>query len=67
MLHSRDARHAQSGGMISSVVVINGRVVGTWKRTTGQGNVTVAPTFFRRCSAEQKHLVSQAAERYGDF
>jgi hypothetical protein len=67
VLHSRDARHAQFGGMISSVVVINGRVVGTWKRTTGQGKVTVAPTLFRRCSAEQKHLVSQAAERYGRF
>ena len=32
-----------SAESISSVVVINGRVVGAWKRTTGQGKVTVAP------------------------
>jgi hypothetical protein len=67
VLHPRDAGYAQFGGMISSVVVIDGRVLGTWKRTTATGKVTVAPTFFRKCSLEQKRLVSRASDRYGRF
>ena len=34
-LHRRDAGYAQSGAMIGPVVVVNGMVVGTWKRSTG--------------------------------
>ena len=66
-LHRRDAGSAQSGAMIGPVVVVNGMVVGTWKRSTGAATVNVAPTFFRRGSLEQKRLVTDASNRYGEF
>jgi DNA glycosylase AlkZ-like len=66
-LHPHDAGYAQSGGMISPVIVINGRVVGTWKRMTGTGTVNVAATFFRTCTLDQHRLVSHASNRYGRF
>lgn len=66
-LHPHDAHHARSARMISPVVVINGRVVGTWKRTIGIGTVSVGTTFFGECTLDQQRLVSQASNRYGRF
>ena len=67
VLHPKYAGRAQSGGMLSPAIVVGGRVVGTWKRTTSRDGVTVTPAFFTRPTAAERRLVAAAAERYGRF
>jgi hypothetical protein len=67
VLHPRHASRAQSGGMLSPVIVIGGRVAGTWKRATGRGAVRITPAYFTRPGAGARPLVAAAAERYGRF
>jgi hypothetical protein len=55
------------GGMLSPVIVIGGRVAGTWKRAAGRGAVRITPAYFTRTTAGARRLVSAAAERYGCF
>jgi hypothetical protein len=46
-------------------VVLDGRVVGGWRRTAGSGTITL--DLPRRLSATDSRLVDEAARRYGDF
>lgn len=66
-----DPAHARKvnagGGVLKPVVIMNDRVVGTWQRTLGKNAVVVAPTPFRRLSAEETRAVEVAAQRYGRF
>ena len=55
------------GGVLKPVVVIRGRVVGSWQRTLGKGSVVVTPQYFGRLAAEEGHAVADAARRYGAF
>jgi hypothetical protein len=55
------------GGMLSPAVVIDGRVVGTWRRTLGQGRVTIAVRRFGRLARTDREAVAAAAERYAAF
>lgn len=55
------------GGVFKPIVVLDGRVVGTWTRTADRTgtHITIAP--FGRVNAEKRHLVEGAAARYGRF
>ncbi len=54
-------------GMFLSTIVINGQVVGTWKRTIKKDHVLIIASPFRHLSKADMKLVGQAAERYGRF
>jgi hypothetical protein len=55
------------GGVLSPVVVVGGRVIGTWKRTLGKGTTTITPTFFQRVGLKERRALGTAAQRYGQF
>ncbi|MBF6593482.1 MAG: AlkZ family DNA glycosylase [Thermaceae bacterium] len=55
------------GGLLNPTVVLNGRVVGTWKRTFKKDTVFISLNLFMPLSKVQTQAVHAAAERYGRF
>lgn len=54
-------------GLVNASIVVDGRVVGTWKRSVGKDAVTIAPRLLaptKRCGAT---AIKRAAARYGVF
>jgi hypothetical protein len=54
-------------GLFNACVVVDGRVVGTWKRTLGKNFVAIALVPFRRLLKKEHAAVKAAAQRYGNF
>ena len=54
-------------GMFKASIVIEGRVVGTWKRITGKSGLTVELSPFRPLLRKELKLLRESANRYGDF
>jgi hypothetical protein len=54
-------------GIFNPIVVIGGRVVGTWKRTFKGDNVVMAFSPFTAFSDAQASAIAASAERYGHF
>ena len=56
-------------GMFLATIVIDGQVVGTWKRVIRSKTVTIIPAFFpgHTVPATHTHLLAAAATRYGSF
>jgi hypothetical protein len=55
------------GGMLSPTIIIDGQVVGTWKRTLKKGLVVITPRWFTLLKKAQKHTFTLAALQYGAF
>jgi hypothetical protein len=63
-----DAKRAATGnGIFYPILVIDGQVVGTWKRTLKRGEVVVAPSPFAPLSPAAKRALTKATRRYGEF
>jgi len=54
-------------GMFASTIVIDGQVVGTWKRTVKKNLIVVTATPFSKLSKTEKLSLQQAVERYSAF
>ncbi len=54
-------------GIFNPIIVIGGRVVGTWKRTFKRADVIMTFSPFTAFSAAQASAITAAAERYGIF
>jgi hypothetical protein len=54
-------------GMFSPTVVIDGQVVGAWKRTFKKDTVVITPNPFTSFSNDQNRAIAVAAERYARF
>lgn len=54
-------------GMFNPIVVIGGRVVGTWKRALKQSSVAMTFSPFTSFDDSQAEAIAVAAERYGRF
>ena len=61
--HREQARH----GIFSPVVVVDGRIVGMWKRTLRRNQVEIAVAPFGALSASAERSVARSARRYGAF
>jgi hypothetical protein len=61
--HVNEARYGIFGG----IVVLDGRIAGTWKRAIAKGSVTLETRWFRKPTKAQLAAGAAAAERYGDF
>ncbi|MBC7813013.1 MAG: AlkZ family DNA glycosylase [Burkholderiales bacterium] len=57
----------QDGIVFNNVIVLEGLVVGTWKRTLKKNTVIVETNLFRPLTAVEDEAVNSAAQRYGDF
>ena len=69
---SLDKRHSQlvvpgGNGIFNPIVVIDGRVLGTWKRAFQKDSVAMSFSSFDAFSDEQAEAIQAAAERYGQF
>jgi Winged helix DNA-binding domain len=64
--------HAQKivpgkNGVFNPTVVIDGKVMGTWKRTVKKDSVTITLSPFASFSEAQNRAIGIAAEHYGKF
>jgi hypothetical protein len=55
------------GNAVTYCIVLDGQIVGTWRRRLEAKRVTVEPRFFERPTGAAKQAVATAAQRYGDF
>jgi Winged helix DNA-binding domain len=67
-----DARHrtkldARNNPLFQNVVVRNGRIVGTWKRSLKKSTVSVTTQLFVRFDAAEKSALASAIARYARF
>ena len=54
-------------GLVGASIVIDGRVIGTWKRSLGRERVDIAPAPFRALNKREQVAIAAAAKRYGRF
>ena len=67
-----DTQHTEKVGYRGNVlfyhtIVIDGRIVGTWKRTVKKNILTIVPRLFVPLSEAEACALTVAAERYGTF
>lgn len=55
------------GGMPRPAIILNGKVVGTWRRTIKGDRIVIAQELFRRLDENESTAVEGATRRYGDF
>jgi hypothetical protein len=55
------------GGMLNPVIVMNGQVMGTWKRRLKKDAVVITPAWFAVPGEAQQQAFAAAAARYGQF
>lgn len=55
------------GNAFTAVIIIAGRVAGTWKRMIKKNSVVITTNLFQKLSAAQKDQLEAAADRYGRF
>jgi hypothetical protein len=56
-----------NNGMFASTIVIDGQVVGTWKRTFKKNVIAISAMPFEKLNTAEMSAFKQAAERYGTF
>ena len=66
-----DPRHVKltnaGGGMLSPTIVIDGQVVGAWKRTLKKGAVVITPGWFAEQNKADMSAFNMSAHQYGAF
>jgi hypothetical protein len=68
VLHPSHARQPNAAAAaLGPVVVLDGRVVGTWKRTLKREAVVVETSLWTMLSRVERRALDAAAHRYGDF
>jgi len=62
------AKQANSGnGIFYPTIVVDGQVVGTWKRTLKKDSLVVTPSPFANLKRAETRAIAEAANRYGKF
>jgi len=57
----------QGGGMVNGAVVINGKMVGGWKRKFQKKAVVVTIRLFEKITKAQEQSLEQQTKKYGEF
>jgi hypothetical protein len=60
--YAKDTDHG-----LTNTIVLDGRVVGAWKRRLGKGKVSITPTLLEPIGGAGKDALAEAAHRYGAF
>jgi hypothetical protein len=55
------------GNAVTHIIVLDGRIVGTWRRRLEAKTVNIEPRFFERPTNAAKRAVTAAARRYAAF
>lgn len=64
-LERAHGRHLPS--LLSPTIVVKGRIIGTWRKNSGNDGVVITPRFFDRPERGEMHSVEAAARRYGAY
>jgi hypothetical protein len=62
-----DGRDGAGFGLLNPVVVVDGRVAGSWKRTIARGSVRVETKLIRALTRNESAALRDAVERYRKF
>jgi hypothetical protein len=62
-----DKRAVSSNGVFRPVILMDGQVVGIWKRTLKKGAVSITPSPFNSLTDAEDQALVGAANRYGAF
>jgi hypothetical protein len=54
-------------GLLNAAVLVNGRVLGTWKRTLGKQNVEIRTSLARKLTRAESTGLRSAVQAYGEF
>ena len=55
------------GNALTAVIVLNGKVAGTWKRAMKKDSVEIRLSPFRELDNDEQEAVESEVERYGRF
>lgn len=55
------------GAAFTSILVLNGKAAGTWKKTIQKENVSISLSSFQKFSFPEQEAIEKAAEQYGQF
>ena len=68
VLNPLHAKQVNTGnGIFFPTIVIDGQIVGTWKRTLKKSAVVITPSSFARLNEGETRAFAAAASRYGEF
>jgi hypothetical protein len=56
-----------SNGIFRPVIIVNGQVVGLWRKTTQKDKIRLETNFFQPVSNTIKSLIEEASAQYGDY
>ena len=62
-----DDEYRLVGGLFTSAIMVNGKMVGTWRRVLEKDSVNIAYKPFRKFTPPQKISIQAEAKRYGKF
>lgn len=54
-------------GIFNPTIVVDGQVVGTWKRTFKKDSLAITPSPFAKFNRAETRAIAEAASRYGKF
>ena len=60
-------RFVSASELLNHVIVLNGQIIGNWKRTLTKDTVFVVLSPFTPLNSVEMHVIAQEAERYGAF
>jgi hypothetical protein len=61
-------KQANSGnGMLYPTIVVDGQVVGIWKRTLKKDSLAISPNHFAKLKRPEINAINEATSRYGKF
>ena len=55
------------GNALTSIVVVNGQITGTWKRRVEKGTAVITIELFDRLTKAGHQALEAAVQAYGDF
>jgi len=68
VLDPKYTKQVNSGnGIFYPTIVMDGQVVGTWKRTIKKDTLVITPSPFTKLKRAETHSLAEAASRYGEF
>lgn len=68
VLDPKYTKQANSGnGMLYPTIVVDGKVVGTWKRALKKDALAISPSPFAKLKRAETRALAEAANRYGKF
>jgi len=54
-------------GIFNPTIIVDGQVVGTWKRTLKKDSLAISPSPFAKLKRAETRAIAEAANRYGKF